>query len=106
MKRYSIFLSFLFVFVLMSHQSAFTTFEQEEEGKKIFKKYCAACHGADGTMEFNGAKDFTKSTMSLDERVLIISEGRNMMTAFKSLLSAEEIKTVAEYTLKLSNPKE
>ncbi|MEM8906998.1 MAG: c-type cytochrome, partial [Bacteroidota bacterium] len=33
------------------------------DGKKIYKKYCVACHGADGQMQLNGAKNFTESTM-------------------------------------------
>jgi len=75
-----------------------------EKGMKIYKKYCVACHGLNGKMGMNGAKDLTQSQLSLTERKLLIANGKNTMTAFKSILDAEEIKLVAEYTMSL--PKE
>ena len=74
-----------------------------DEGKKLFKMYCVACHGKDGKLALNGAKDFTKSTMTLEERIIIISEGRNMMTPFKGMLKEKEIKAIAAYTMKLTD---
>ncbi len=73
-----------------------------DEGKKLYKKYCVACHGPKGKLALNGAKVFSESTMSLDERVVIIKEGRNMMTPFKGLLKEDEIKAVAAYTIELT----
>ncbi len=74
------------------------------DGKAIYQQYCVACHGANGRMEINGAKDFTKSELELEERVHVITNGRNLMQAYKSLLSEKEIKAVAQYTMQLSNP--
>ena len=73
-----------------------------EDGKKIFKQYCIACHGADGQLSLNGAKKFKESTLSLEERITVISEGRKLMTPFKGLLNEAEIKAVAAYTIKLT----
>ena len=72
------------------------------DGKEVYKKYCVACHGETGELALNGAKKFPESTLSAKERVLVITNGRNMMTPFKGLLSEDEIKAVADYTMILS----
>lgn len=72
------------------------------DGKVIFKTYCVACHGEDGKLGLNGAKDYTQSTLNLEERIAIITNGKNLMTPYKDVLKEEEIKAVAEYTMKLS----
>lgn len=72
-----------------------------EKGARIFKKYCVACHGLNGKMGLNGAKDLTQSQLSLTERKLLIANGKNTMTPFKSILSAEEITLVAQYSQSL-----
>ena len=71
-------------------------------GKEIYKDFCRACHGDNGELALNGAKKFPESTLSLEERVLVIANGRNMMTPFKGLLDENEIKAVAAYTMELS----
>lgn len=70
-------------------------------GEKIFKSYCVACHGVKGNMGTNGAFDLTRSTLPLPERIEVITNGRNAMTPFKTLLSEEKIKAVAEYVEEL-----
>ena len=72
------------------------------EGKEIYEKYCVACHGKNGELALNGAKKFPESTLGVEERVLVISNGRNMMTPFKEILTKEEIDAVAAYTMILS----
>ncbi len=64
----------------------------------IFIEKCAACHGADGRMQANGAKDLTKSDKTLVQRVKIISEGKNLMPGFKYQLSEQDIQALAVYT--------
>ena len=39
-----------------------------EEGEKVFKKYCILCHGSDGKLGINGAKDLTISKLTAEER--------------------------------------
>ena len=70
-----------------------------EEAKALFKKYCVLCHGEDGKREVNGAKDLTLSEMPLDERMEVISKGKNLMTPFQGILSSEEVAALAEYTM-------
>jgi mono/diheme cytochrome c family protein len=68
------------------------------DGMAVFRKNCITCHGADGRLGLNGAKDLTASKLSLNERIHIITNGKNLMTPFKALLTEAEIKAVAEYT--------
>lgn len=75
------------------------------EGEKIYKQYCVTCHGLYGDMGASGAFNLKTSTLSPEERVGVITNGRingpNVMTPFKDLLSEDQIKAVATYTLKL-----
>jgi mono/diheme cytochrome c family protein len=71
------------------------------DGAAVFRKNCTTCHGASGSLGLNGAKDLQASTLSLEERVSIITEGKKLMTPFGKLLTSEEIKAVAEYTISL-----
>ena len=67
------------------------------DGAKIYKTYCVTCHGIYGDMGGSGAFDLTTSKLTLDERIEVITKGRNLMTPFEGLLSPEKIKAVAEY---------
>lgn len=67
-------------------------------GEELFAMNCKICHGIRGNLELNGAKDLNKSTLSLDERIEIITNGKNAMTPFRKILSKEEIRLVAEYS--------
>jgi cytochrome c6 len=71
------------------------------DGGAIFRRNCVVCHGADGKLGQNGAKNLTQSTLDVDARVSIITNGKGLMTPFKALLTPEEIKAVAEYTATL-----
>lgn len=76
------------------------------DGQKIFKQYCVTCHGIYGDMGAGGAANLAASPLSVEERILVITNGRNTMAPFSSLLSEEKIKAVAEYTMQLSTVKE
>ncbi|MCE2790422.1 MAG: cytochrome c [Saprospiraceae bacterium] len=69
------------------------------DGAKVFKINCALCHGEDGKLGANGSKDLSISELSLDERIAIISKGKNTMIAFEKILTLGEIRAVAEYTM-------
>ncbi len=82
------------------------TVESEQQsvsinGKNLFKSYCVTCHGINGKMALNGAKDLSVSTLSIEERIQIIKEGKNIMSSFKSVLNPRQIEAVANYTLEL-----
>jgi mono/diheme cytochrome c family protein len=82
-----------------SDEAAANGSEKEIDGKEIYEHYCILCHGADGKMAVGGAFDLTETQLSLEERIELIREGRNTMTPFGGLLSEEEIKAVAEYSI-------
>ncbi|MGB5026818.1 MAG: cytochrome c [Saprospiraceae bacterium] len=72
------------------------------DGSSLFRRYCVNCHGLDGSLKTNGAKDLRYSILSLEERILIISEGRNVMTGFKTILEESEIRALAKFTQSLN----
>ena len=74
----------------------------ELSGQNIFRQYCVNCHGAKGNLGLNGAGDLTQSTLELQDRVEIVTHGKNTMTAFSTVLSKEEIEKVAAYTMELN----
>lgn len=69
------------------------------DGMSVFKQHCVICHGSDGNLGLNGAKHLSESILPLEERINIITNGKNLMTPFRSQLSPEEIQAVAAYTL-------
>jgi len=76
--------------------------EKKVSGSAIYKTRCVSCHGMDGRMGLNGAKALPSSPLSLEERVAVVTKGRNaVMPAFESLLSKEQIDAVAAYTMKM-----
>ena len=68
------------------------------DGSKIYKTYCVSCHGIDGAMGLNGAKPIGESILTIEERITLITEGKNTMTPFGGILKEDEIKAVAEYS--------
>ncbi len=71
------------------------------DGESIFKTRCVTCHGSKGNMGANGAANLQQSELPLAERVKVIVNGRKAMTAFKNILSPDEIEAVAAYSLTL-----
>jgi len=72
------------------------------DGKQIFQKYCVLCHGQDGKLALNGAKDLSISSTSIEERINQITNGKGLMTPYKGILTSKEIKAVAQYTTTLN----
>ena len=96
MKKISIIIASIFLIIACAGTSS-----DKIDGEKLYKQNCVICHGIDGKLGINGAKDITASPMTLQERIENIREGKNAMTGFKNLLSKEEIEAIAKYTLKL-----
>ncbi|MEM9992279.1 MAG: cytochrome c [Bacteroidota bacterium] len=70
----------------------------EIDGKKLYTKNCVLCHGIYGNMGASGAYDLTKSELSMEEKIAVVTHGRKAMAAYKGVLSAAQIKAVVEYT--------
>ena len=65
--------------------------------------HCELCHGANGKLGFNGAKDLTASTLSRAEMVAQVSNGKGRMMPYKNTLSIKEIEAVVDYARALGN---
>lgn len=106
MKKY-IFLFFCAGFIFAcggedkssSEKPTASTPKKAVDGKKVWKTYCVACHGLYGDMAVNGAKNLNLSVLPVAERINIITNGKNVMTPFKDVLSAEQIEAVAKFTV-------
>ena len=72
--------------------------------EKIYGFKCALCHGADGKAGIAGATDLSLSTLSMEDRIEVISRGRGSMMPFKDLLTGEEIEALATYIEQLRTP--
>jgi len=81
--------------------SAQTTREETVPGQNTFNNNCALCHGKDGQKQFNGASDLSVSTLSREERIAVITNGRSTMIAYKGALTKKEIEDVADYVATL-----
>lgn len=73
-----------------------------ESGREIFQQYCSNCHGDDGKANTprgrrKGAKDLTKSKVSVRMAIKIITYGRGEMPAFRKRLSNSDIRSVNAY---------
>ena len=66
-------------------------------GNILYINYCSVCHGFDGGVTEAGSAILKISTLTLADRIKVITKGRNLMTPFEELLSEEKIKAVAEY---------
>ncbi len=73
----------------------------QSAGEVIFHAQCAMCHGRTGNLGLNGAKDLTKSKLSKEEVIAVVTNGRNAMMPYKSILSPEQVKEVADHVLTL-----
>lgn len=78
-------------------------------GQKIFEENCVRCHAADGSSNtFVGHKwkipDLRSDTvqkLTIEQRIQIITEGKERMPAQKNKLTAEEIGQVESYVREL-----
>lgn len=68
--------------------------------KKLFKMHCALCHGFNGKMMVNGAKDLSKSKIPMEESIAQVYFGKGLMTPYKGVLSDVEIVALSQYVEK------
>lgn len=71
---------------------------EDLDGKAIFKRNCASCHGFKGNLKASGSKDLTISKISMEESVAQIYFGKGLMLPYSKLLSEAEIIAVAKYS--------
>ncbi len=61
-----------------------------QKSANLFILYCASCHGEDGKLGSSGAKDLSKSTLSIAEINEILANGKNAMPPMNELLRTKE----------------
>ena len=80
----------------------------EDDGKTLYEKKCAMCHGTDGVAKSmgKGSKNFNDPTYtaSVDEIVKVSVEGKGKMPKMEGKLTPDQFKLVAEY-VKTLQPK-
>ena len=94
---------FLSLFMLSwscGNQGASET-DKAKDGQAIFQTQCVICHGLKGDMGAGGAANLRQSTLSVEERIVVITKGRNAMQAYEKVLSVDQISEVAKYTMEL-----
>jgi len=81
------------LFACSSEPDKKNTIPQETPAQKsanLFILYCASCHGEDGKLGSSGAKDLSKSTLSISEINEILANGKNAMPPMNELLGTNE----------------
>jgi len=101
MKNTLLLFSVLFFFSCGGEKK--TNADDSPNGKQLYEENCSICHGGDGKLGVNGAKDLSASTMSLEEALSIIENGKGTMTPFKELMNEDERKAVGKYIQELKS---
>lgn len=92
-------LLFFSIFYFSCDSSKKSSDSAEINVENLWKQNCSLCHGKDGTLGVNGAKDLRLSELPLDSRVMLIKTGKGLMTGFQGRLKEKEIEALAKYTL-------
>lgn len=76
--------------------------------QRAYTMKCSLCHGSDGKLMASKAPDLSQSTLSLDERIAIITYGKGTMPPQNGILDAAMIRGISEYieSFKESSSKE
>lgn len=67
------------------------------KGAQLYKLHCELCHGSNGKLGFNDAKDITASALSRTQMIAQVANGKGKMMPYKNVLSAKEIAAVVDY---------
>jgi cytochrome c6 len=70
-------------------------------GDQLFNMHCTLCHGKDGKLGLNGAKDLTTSALTKEQMIAQVTNGKGAMMAYKNVLSAAEIEAVVAHVRSL-----
>lgn len=101
MLKIAVFSTILLFFFACGGNNSQNDEPKKVSGYEVFRMQCVACHGQDGKLGLNGAQDLTQSTLTKEERLEILNNGKSTMPSFRGILSQEEIAAVVDYTLKL-----
>ena len=74
-------------------------------GEQLFDMNCTLCHGRDGKLGLNNAKDLTMSALTKAEMITMVRQGKGAMMPYKDVLSAKEIDAVVDHVRTLGKVK-
>ena len=69
----------------------------EAQARNLYIRKCSLCHGDDGKLGASKSPDLSVSSMSLEERIALITYGKGTMPGQKGILNKAEIAAVARY---------
>ncbi len=79
----------------------YTGADGKPDGSKIYSVNCVSCHGDAGDAGAGGAANLITSSLSKDDVVDRVANGKGAMLSFSGVLSEEEIEAVATYVMTL-----
>lgn len=74
-----------------------TPLEKVAVGTILYNEKCFSCHGTDGKLGMSGSKDLTKTTMTHEQIINIIRDGKGVMPTYRDLFSEQEMDAVAAF---------
>lgn len=67
----------------------------------VYNTNCTMCHGRKGDLGMSGAKDLAASTLSREEVIALVTDGKGAMMPYGKTLSKKQIEAVADHVLTL-----
>ncbi len=71
--------------------------QPKDKGAQLFSMHCSLCHGKDGGLGLNGAKDLRRSMLTEAEMKAIVQNGKGVMMPYKNALTPAEIDAVVAH---------
>jgi mono/diheme cytochrome c family protein len=72
-------------------------YDRVAHGKALYEVQCIVCHGEDGKAQRSGAKDITITTLSDEEIIAVIKNGKNTMPAMGAIFDERELNALVAY---------
>jgi mono/diheme cytochrome c family protein len=72
-------------------------YDRVAHGKALYEVQCIVCHGDDGKAQRSGAKDITITTLSDEEIIAVIKNGKNTMPAMGAIFDERELNALVAY---------
>lgn len=66
-------------------------------GEQLFAMNCTLCHGKEGGLGLNGAKDLRISTLTRAEMIALVTNGKGLMMPYRNTLTKAEIEAVVDH---------
>jgi len=71
------------------------------KGEELFNTNCTLCHGRTGDLGMSGAKDLTISTLTREQMIAMVTNGKGGMMPYKNVLTPKQIEAVVDHARKL-----